>query len=122
MKKLLFLLMMVLPLISCGSRRTLNTNRSYDDNSLKVQKSAVSQNAFKIIPSSKRISYTISDRKKLKGLTLEQAKEKVLAEAIMYNNCALIVEPNYIYDLKGKKVTKIIVMGFPANYDFRNNK
>lgn len=111
-------------MVSCGSKKSLTNNRNYDDYGIKVQTTAVSQNAYKIKPSSKRVSYTIpdprnkKDKKRLKGLTLEEAKEKVLSEAIIEHKCALILQPNYSYDLKGKKVVRITVYGYPAEYEF----
>lgn len=122
MKKLLFLFAAVIVLTSCGSKRSLNTNRNYDDNALKVQKVAVSQNAYKITPGSERIRPISLNRKQLKGLTLEQAKEKVLAKAVLENQCAMIVEPNFFFDLKGKKVVNITVVGYPGYYDFEKKR
>lgn len=119
MKKFLVLSVVVL-LASCApSKLTLNTNKGNDDNALKVQKSAVSENAFKIIPGKNRVTYTINDRKRLRGLTLAQAKEKVLAEAVIEYNCAVIMDPNYSYDIKPfAGVQRITVSGYPAHYDF----
>lgn len=120
MKKLLLLAAVAAILVSCGgSKRSFNSTRDGSDNSLQVQKTAHSANVYKIIPEQNRITYTINDRKKLKGLSLNAAKEKVLSEAVMHHNCALIVEPNYSFDLKGKKkVVRITVAGYPANYNF----
>lgn len=124
MKNLLIIVFALL-LVSCGSqKRSLSNNRNFDDYGVKVQTSAVSQNAYKIKPSTKRVSYTIpdpripKDSKRLKGLSLDQAKEKVLSEAIIAHNCALIVQPTYSYDMKGKKVVRITIYGYPANYEF----
>lgn len=124
MKKFLIMFATALVLVSCSSKKSLTNNRNFDDYGVKVQTSAISQNAYKIKPSSERVSYTIpdprkpKDKKRLKGLTLDEAKEKVLSEAIIAHGCALIVQPNYSYDLKGKKVVRITVYGYPANYEF----
>lgn len=125
MKKInfLYLALLALSLSSCGSKKTVATNKVYDDNSLKIQKAAAATNQFKIIAGEQRIEpYTISDRKRLKGLTLQEAKEKVLQEAVIARNCAMIVEPNYSYDMKGKNVVRITVVGYPGNYNFEKDK
>lgn len=107
----------------CASKSTLANNRVYDDNSLKIGKNASATNQYKIIVGKDRIKpYTIGvdkrDRKRLKGLTRREAEEKVLQEAVIANNCALIVEPNYMYDMKGKNVVCITVVGYPGYYNF----
>ena len=107
----------------CSSKKTLTNNRIYDDNSLKIGKNATATNQYKIIVGKDRIKpYTIGndkkDRKRLKGLSRKEAEEKVLQEAVIANNCALIVEPNYMYDMKGKNVVRITVVGYPGYYDF----
>ena len=51
-------------------------------------------------------------------MSRKEAEEKVLQEAVIANNCALIVEPNYMYDMKGKNVIRITVVGYPGHYDF----
>ena len=109
-------------LASCGTT-TKTTNRINDDNMLKIGKAASASNQYKIIVGKDRIKpYTIgnekNDRKRLKGLSLQEAKEKVLQEAVIANNCAIIAEPNYMYDMKGKKVIRITVVGYPGYYNF----
>ena len=99
---------------SCRSSGTMSS-----ENALKINKAAAAVNNYKIIVGAERIApYSIIDRKRLKGLTLEEAKDKVLQEAVIARGCAMIVEPNYSYDMKGKKVTRITVVGYPGYYDF----
>lgn len=115
---------MVIALASCGGKKAaVATNRVYDDNSLKIQKGASATNNYKIIAGQERIEpYTISERKRLKGLTLDEAKEKVLQEAVIARGCAMIIEPNYSYDMKGKNIVRITVVGYPGNYNFEKDK
>lgn len=109
-----FSLLLVVILTSCHSSGTMSS-----ENALKINKAAAAVNNYKIIVSEERIApYSIIDRKRLKGLTLEEAKDKVLQEAVIARGCAMIVEPNYSYDMKGKKVTRITVVGYPGYYDF----
>ncbi len=53
---------------------------------------------------------------KLRGLTLQQAENLALREAIIKNKCASIHQPQYTHVMKGKKVVRIRVYGFPAYY------
>ncbi|MBQ8889849.1 MAG: hypothetical protein IJY59_10270 [Bacteroidaceae bacterium] len=127
MKKIMFfasVALMAITLSACGGKKAaVSTNRVFDDNSLKIQKGASATNSYKIIAGQERIEpYTISDRKRLKGLTLEEAKEKVLQEAVIARGCAMIIEPNYSYDMKGKNVVRITVVGYPGNYNFEKDE
>lgn len=116
--------LMAVAFASCGSNKAaVATNKGFDDNSLKIQKGASASNNYKIIAGQERIEpYTISDRKRLKGLTLPEAKEKVLQEAVIARGCAMIIEPNYSYDMKGKNIVRITVVGYPGNYNFEKDK
>lgn len=116
-------LTMLIAMPSCRSHKAaVSTNRMYDDNSLKIQKNASATNNYTIKVDNQRIKpYTIRDKKKLKGLTLKEAQEKVLQEAVIYTGCAVIVEPNYMYDMKGKKVKSITVVGYPGYYNFEKD-
>ncbi len=53
---------------------------------------------------------------KLRGLSLKQAEELVLREAIIKNKCASIHQPQFTNVMKGKRVLRIRVYGFPAKY------
>ena len=53
---------------------------------------------------------------KLRKQTLESAKQLVNAEAAMAHNCAMLVRPKYTYLMDGRKLLRITVFGFPANY------
>lgn len=59
---------------------------------------------------------TNSGRAKLNGLTLDQAKELILVEAIMHAKCATIFQPQYTQVMKNGKVLGIKLYGFPARY------
>jgi hypothetical protein len=127
MKKILVstvMVMAIVALVSCGSNKSsVASNRMFDDNSLKIVKAAETTNSYNIIVGKERIQpYTISDRKRLKGLTLKEAQEKVLQEAVIARGCAMIVEPNYSYDMKGKRVVRITVVGYPGYYNFDKDK
>lgn len=67
------------------------------------------------------ISYTIDistpeGRLKLNKISLKQAEQLALTEAVAKNNCVMIVNPQYTNLMKGKHVLRISVYGFPAVY------
>ncbi len=71
--------------------------------------------------STEAITYTIDistdeGRTKLKSLSLREAEELALREAIIKNGCAAIFNPQYTNLMKGKRVLRITVYGFPAVY------
>lgn len=59
---------------------------------------------------------TAEGRTKLRKLSLRDAKSLAIREAVMMNRCAKIVNPQYTQLMKGKKVLRITVYGFPAVY------
>lgn len=83
--------------------------------------SVVSYNELTMNLDSEPIEYVIdistaSGKAKLKGLTLDQAKELILVEAIMHAKCATIFQPQYTQVMKNGKVLGIKLYGFPARY------
>ena len=53
---------------------------------------------------------------KLKNLTVKQAEDLAKREAIMKYKCGTLVNPQYTYLKKGKRILRITVYGFPAMY------
>lgn len=53
---------------------------------------------------------------KLNKLKLREAENLALTEAVMKYNCATLVNPQYTNFMRGKKVLRITVFGFPAKY------
>lgn len=67
------------------------------------------------------ITYTIDistpeGRIALNGLTLTQAKEKVLNDAAIKYHCTKIFGPKFSHLKKGKQILRITVSGQPARY------
>ena len=78
-------------------------------------------NKYDLEVSSEGVSYTIDistpeGRMKLNKLKLREAENLALTEAIMKYNCATLVNPQYTNLMRGKKVLRITVYGFPAKY------
>lgn len=78
-------------------------------------------NEYDLEVSSEGVSYTIDistpeGRMKLNKLKLREAENLALTEAVMKYNCATLVNPQYTNLMRGKKVLRITVYGFPAKY------
>lgn len=72
------------------------------------------------------ITYTIDistreGKLKLKNLSVDEACDLVLLEAIMANRCATIFQPQYTHLTNKGKVLRVSVYGFPARYKQANN-
>ncbi|MDE6418444.1 MAG: hypothetical protein K2K49_04470 [Duncaniella sp.] len=67
------------------------------------------------------ITYTIdisteAGRTKLKNLSLDEACDLALIEAIMTAKCATIFQPQYTHLVKQGKVLRVTIYGYPARY------
>ena len=70
---------------------------------------------------SEPITYTIDistdeGRAKLNKLSYDEAKSLCLREAVISARCAKLVNPQYTRLMKGRRVLRITVYGFPATY------
>lgn len=117
--KLIIALLSVVFFESCHSLRggAFGADTDIDPNT----KISSTHNNYDLVISETGIQYTIDistadGAAKLRKCTLEQAKKIVNAEAAMANNCAVLVRPKYTYLMDGKKLIRITVFGFPANY------
>ena len=123
MKALFFVLLILsLSISSCISTKS----GSRMSNAYQTPKTSINSfNDYDLDIASEGITYTIDistpeGRTRLKGLSLREAEELVLTEAIIKYNCALLVNPQYTNLTRGKNVLRITVFGFPAKY--RNSK
>lgn len=83
--------------------------------------SVTSINEYDLDVSNQSVTYTIDisttdGAAKLKGLSLKEAQNLALTEAVMKNNCAMLINPQYTHLKKGKRILRITVFGFPAYY------
>ncbi len=67
------------------------------------------------------IEYTIDistgdGRLKLNKLSVKEAERLALIEAVMANRCATLFQPQYTHLIKGGKVLRVTVYGYPARY------
>ncbi|MDE6697187.1 MAG: hypothetical protein K2K25_09925 [Muribaculaceae bacterium] len=59
---------------------------------------------------------TEEGRAKLRNISVQEAYDLVLIEAIMKNKCANIFHPQFTHLEKNGQVLRVIVYGFPAHY------
>lgn len=90
-----------------GTDSVRTVNKSYNELTMDLDKTP--------------ITYTIdisteAGRMKLNGLSVEEADDLALTEAIMANQCVTIFEPKYTHLVKGGKVLRVTIYGHPARY------
>lgn len=126
MKKLILLIipLLALTLGSCSTTRT----GSHSNNAYQAPRTHIeSMNDYALDIASEGISYTIDistpeGTAKLKNISLAQAEDLALTEAVIKYNCAMIVNPQFTNLMNGKRVLRITVFGFPARYRARPDK
>jgi len=108
----------ILVLTSCRTMRTGSNSRNAS-NTVKAKIESYNELTMDLSPDA--ITYTIDvstaeGRIKLNKLSLRQAEELALTEAVMNNNCAALFNPQYTHLKKGRKILRVTVYGFPAYY------
>ena len=116
--KIIITLFCVAALYSCSSVRGGSSSyNAYIAPNTKVN----SFNEYDLDISQNAITYTIDistpeGQMKLNKLSLKEAQQLALTEAVAKNNCAMIVNPQYTHLKKGKRILRVTVYGFPAKY------
>lgn len=111
-------------LLSCSTAKT----RSHSRNAYHIPVTQVqSKNDYALDVAPDGVSYTIDistpeGATKLNKISLAEAEELALTEAVMKYNCAMLVNPQFTNLMNGKKVLRITVFGFPARYRARPDK
>lgn len=99
------------PIAGSTARNASNTvrakNISYNELTMDLAPDAITHTIDVSTPDGKA---------KLRKLSLRQAEELALTEALMNNNCAALFNPQFTHLKKGKKVLRVTVYGFPARY------
>lgn len=103
---------------SCGTAKSGSHARNAEAT---VRPTIVSYNELTMDLDSDAITYTIDvstpeGQLKLNKLSLRQAEQLALVEAIMANDCATLFNPQYTHLRKDKKILRVTVYGFPARY------
>lgn len=129
MKKFLFSLFFLVAasiyLASCGSSTYIPPQQqahNYVDNAgTDVNLKNTSFNQFELTLLGNPIEYEINiatdeGAKLLKGLTLQQAKEKAAWNACIKYKCAVIFNPNFDCLTQDGRVLRVTMIGTPANF------
>lgn len=109
-------------LSGCGTsgRTAAHSNNAYQAPSTYIN----SMNDYALDVEPQGITYTIDistpeGAAKLNKLSLAEAENLALTEAVIKYNCAMIVNPQFTNLMNGKRVLRITVFGFPARYRAR---
>ena len=120
MRKYILLAATVAATMAMTSCRT--TNGAYGRNAQNdIATLLTSDNQYDLDVSTEPVTYTLDisteiGAAKLKNLTLIQAEDLVKRKAIMKYKCGTLVNPQYTYLKKGKRILRVTVYGFPAMY------
>lgn len=112
------LLFAIFSISSCSSSKSgVRTNNAYKTPVTHIK----SFNDYDLDVSPEGVTYTIDistpeGRMKLKNLSLREAEELALTEAVIKYNCAMLVNPQYTNLTNGNSVLRITVFGFPAKF------
>ena len=109
---------------SCSTARTsAHSNNAYHAPRTYIE----SFNDYALDVEPEGVSYTIDistpeGAAKLNKITLAEAENLALTEAVIKYNCAMLVNPQFTNLMNGKRVLRITVFGFPARYKARPDK
>lgn len=117
-------MLIVLAFVSCSTART----GSHSNNAYRAPRTYIeSINDYALDVEPEGVSYTIDistpeGAAKLNKISLKDAEDLALTEAVIKYNCAMIVNPQFTNLMNGKRVLRITVFGFPARYRARPDK
>lgn len=119
--KQIFYSVLCVALLCMMSSCATKSGATHTNGWVSTKTAVVSYNELTMDLDSEPIEYVIdisteAGRAKLDNLTLNEAKELALVEAIMKAKCATIFQPQYTHVLKNGKVLGIKLYGFPARY------
>lgn len=114
----------ILTFSSCSTSRTgAHSNNAYQAPRTYIE----SMNDYALDVDPTGVSYTIDistpeGANKLNKISLAEAENLALTEAVIKYNCAMLVNPQFTNLMNGKRVLRITVFGFPARYRGRPDK
>lgn len=112
-----FVLSLIIGLSSCSPKISTRKLNAYTT----VNPNIVSYNELTMDIDEAPITYVIdisteAGKTKLKNLSLDEACDLVLIEAIMANKCTTIFNPQYTHLVHKGKVLRVTLYGYPARY------
>lgn len=121
MKKIIFCLWaaavcLLLPGCASTSKRATSMNAWHT-----VHANIESYNELTMDLDTEPVEYTIDistpeGKLKLNKISLEAAHELALVECVMHNKCATLFNPQYTQLVRGGKILRVTVYGYPARY------
>lgn len=120
-----FLVIASLSAASCGSSTYIpsqhHSNNYVDDASTDVELRNTSFNQYDLSLLGGTVEYRIDisseeGQKMLEGLTLQEAKQKVIFKACSKYKCAVIFSPNFDCLTQDGRVLRVTMIGTPANF------
>lgn len=112
--------------VACGTSCSTRYQTTSSNAWATVKPQIESYNELTMALDQKPISYTIDvstpdGRLKLNKLSLAEACQLALVESIMANQCATLFNPQYTHLVKGGKVLRVTVYGYPARYKHKQD-
>lgn len=121
MKKILLIIMpAAITLVALSSCRT--TSGAHGRNASMISNTLLkTYNEYDLNISDTPVEYVIDvttaeGAAKLHKLSLREAEDLALREAVIKNKCALLFNPQYTHVKKGGRILRVRVYGFPAVY------
>lgn len=116
-KKYILLALVAMLLVGCSPKISTRQMNAFTT----VTPNIVSYNELTMDIDPNPITYTIDistreGKMKLKNLSIDEACDLALLEAIMANRCATIFQPQYTHLTQKGKVLRVSIYGFPARY------
>lgn len=118
---LIFFSIIALVLSSCSTSKT----GAHSRNAYQVPRTYIeSANDYALDVEPEGVTYTIDistpeGASKLNKLSLAEAENLALTEAVIKYNCAMLINPQFTNLMNGNRVLRITVFGFPARYRAR---
>ncbi len=114
---LVFFVTILIGLSACSPKISTRKLNAYTT----VNPNIVSYNELTMDIDNDPITYVIdisteTGKMKLKNLSVDEACDLALIEAIMANKCATIFNPQYTHLVHKGKVLRVTIYGYPARY------
>ena len=119
--RIIFIAIAVLVLSAMFSCSHVHSSAYSKNASIAPRTVATSVNEYDLIVSDEMVEYTIDistpeGSLKLNKISESDARELALTEALQKYRCAMLVNDEYTFAKRGKKILRVTVTGFPAKY------
>lgn len=128
MKKISFPLIVLSIFVILFASCSVSKTGAHSNNAYQAPRTYIeSMNDYALDVDPNGVSYTIDistpeGASKLNKISLAEAENLALTEAVIKYNCAMLINPQFTNLMNGKRVLRITVFGFPARYRGRPDK